>query len=317
MKKLALLFWLLPWLALAQVGGGNGPVGGAYGPLAGCAGPLNGCAGPLGQVTQTYVLDQLSAYPAVAYSVRQMTAAQYLPAYDMTVRRSSDNAQTNIGFSGGVENVAALASFCAGTNAYLVTWKDQGSLGSAGDASQSTAASQPQVCAAGVVETQGGVPTVVFTNSTFLNNTGISTIPSTVSSNSVFAWTTSTSSYYPILSASSGSSYLLGIKSDNHLYASFQAGYNPESSVAISSNTLYIGTTNLISGSSSSQVYTNGGSLGTSSPGTGTSTGLVIGKSLINLSESVVILSAIFLRSDQTTLETNQAAFFGIAGVTQ
>jgi hypothetical protein len=42
--------------------------------------------------------------------VRQDTGGQYLPAYDMTVRRSSDNAQTNIGFVGGLEDTATLAN---------------------------------------------------------------------------------------------------------------------------------------------------------------------------------------------------------------
>jgi hypothetical protein len=159
-KILALWLLLAPVFAQAQAVSLGIPNPAQQGAVVQGGGAVSG--GP----TVGYVLDQLSSYPAEALSVRQLTSSQYNPSYDWLVRRSSDNTQTQIGFAGGLLNTTALASFCSGTNAYLVTWKNAGSFGSSGDATQSTAANQPQVCASGVVTTKNGVPAIRFTSGT-------------------------------------------------------------------------------------------------------------------------------------------------------
>jgi hypothetical protein len=98
----------------------------------------------------------LDTYPnaAVAYSIRKLRAAYTGNA--IRVRRSSDNAEQNIGFDGsGNLDTTALTSFCSGTNGFVTTWYDQS--GNANNATQSTAANQPQIVSGGTILTQTGL----------------------------------------------------------------------------------------------------------------------------------------------------------------
>ena len=72
----------------------------------------------------------------------------------ITVRRASDNATTNIGFNGQDLDIAALESFCSGTNGFVTTWYDQS--GNANNAVQTTASSQPQIVSSGSVILENG-----------------------------------------------------------------------------------------------------------------------------------------------------------------
>lgn len=86
----------------------------------------------------------LDAYPqaAAAYSVRKLRFGY--TGQCIRIRRSSDNAETDIGFlSSGDIDAAAITSFLGGSNGFLVTWYDQS--GSSNNATQSTAARQVRV----------------------------------------------------------------------------------------------------------------------------------------------------------------------------
>ena len=72
----------------------------------------------------------------------------------VTVRRASDNATQNIGFDGQDLDIAALESFCSGTNGFVTTWYDQS--GNANNAVQTTASSQPQIVSSGSVILENG-----------------------------------------------------------------------------------------------------------------------------------------------------------------
>ena len=104
----------------------------------------------------------LDAYPsaAAAYSVRLLRSAYTGSA--IRVRRSSDNAEQNIGFSGANLDTSALTSFCSGTNGFVTTWYDQS--GNANNATQTTAANQPQIVSSGSVINVNSKPCLQFTN---------------------------------------------------------------------------------------------------------------------------------------------------------
>ena len=90
----------------------------------------------------------LDTYPnaAAAYSVRKLRGAYTGNA--IRVRRSSDNAETDIGFTLlGNLDTSALTSFCSGTNGFVTTWYDQS--GNGRNATQTTAANQPQIVSSG------------------------------------------------------------------------------------------------------------------------------------------------------------------------
>lgn len=105
----------------------------------------------------TGALDSLPA-SAAAYSVRRLRSA-YIGAL-MRVRRSSDNAEQDIGYTtlGGNLDTTALSSFCGASSCFVKTWYDQS--GNTKDATQTTDADQPRIVNAGVIETQNGKPSI-------------------------------------------------------------------------------------------------------------------------------------------------------------
>jgi hypothetical protein len=77
------------------------------------------------------------------------------------VRRASDN--TTQGFTEAQINDGSLASFCSGTNGFVTTWHDQS--GNANNATQATAANQPQIVTAGDVNILNGRPCLTYNTS--------------------------------------------------------------------------------------------------------------------------------------------------------
>jgi hypothetical protein len=77
------------------------------------------------------------------------------------VRRSSDNAEQNIGFTAlGNLDTSALTTFCSGTNGFVTTWYDQS--GNGRNATQTTAANQPQIVNSGSVINVNSKPSLKF-----------------------------------------------------------------------------------------------------------------------------------------------------------
>lgn len=114
--------------------------------------------GVLASQIQSFV-GLLDTYPnaAVAYSVRKLRAAYTGSA--IRVRRSSDNAESDIGFTAlGNLDTTSLTSFCGAGNGFVTTWYDQS--GSGVNATQTTAANQPQIVSSGSVINQNSKPTI-------------------------------------------------------------------------------------------------------------------------------------------------------------
>ena len=106
----------------------------------------------------------LDLYPgaAAAYSVRKLRTTYTGNA--IRVRRSSDNAEQNIGFSGNNLDTTSLTTFCSGTNGFVTTWYDQS--GNGANSIQTTAANQPQIVSSGSVININGKPSIQFDGST-------------------------------------------------------------------------------------------------------------------------------------------------------
>lgn len=94
---------------------------------------------------------------AVAYSVRKLRSAYSGSA--LRVRRSSDSTEQDIGFSGNDLDAASLASFCSGTDGFVVRWYDQS--GNARNATQATASKQPKIVSSGSVITSSSFPALL------------------------------------------------------------------------------------------------------------------------------------------------------------
>ena len=95
---------------------------------------------------------------AVGFSLRKIRTAY---AGDcIRVRRVSDDAEQDIGFSGNDLDTAAIETFCSGTTGHVTTWYDQ--VGS-NDATQTNTAIQPIIYESGaVVINEHGLPAIRF-----------------------------------------------------------------------------------------------------------------------------------------------------------
>lgn len=110
-----------------------------------------------------------------AYSLIRLKTAYVGSA--IRVRRSSDNAESDIGFSGNSLDLVALAAFIGASNGYVTTWYDQS--GNAKNATQTTNANQPQITLTGDILWDG-------TNDSL--NLGANVIVSNITFNSSGTW---------------------------------------------------------------------------------------------------------------------------------
>lgn len=103
----------------------------------------------------------LDSYPGakVAFSLRKVRTAY--SGNCLRVRRSSDNAESDIGFNstGSIDSVSLL-SFVGANDGFVTKWYDQS--GNSLDAFQTINANQPRIVLAGVIESINGNPSIRF-----------------------------------------------------------------------------------------------------------------------------------------------------------
>lgn len=101
----------------------------------------------------------------IGYSVRKIRRS-YLGSC-LRVRRSSDNAEQDIGFTAGspddVLDAVALLAFVGVGNGFVTKWYDQGL--NAHDLLQATSGAQPRIVSSGVIDLMGTAPALVFDGS--------------------------------------------------------------------------------------------------------------------------------------------------------
>jgi hypothetical protein len=148
-----------------------------------------------------------------AYSLRKMRTAYAGSA--IRVRRSSDNVEADIGFTGGgvMDETALLAHVGAG-DGFVVTFYDQGTA--ATNFTQATTTLQPRIVAAGVVEKVNSVPAVRFTGTQYLSH----------SAPALFAAAASTSLMVHTAPASAASAAVFGEDNNGASGYYFPAYYN-------------------------------------------------------------------------------------------
>ena len=92
-------------------------------------------------------LDGLATLPRAALGLKKLISTATVA---VRVRRSSDNAEQDIGFSGDALDTSALATFVGANSGYVVTIYDQ--TGNGEDATQATASKQARIVNAGVYD---------------------------------------------------------------------------------------------------------------------------------------------------------------------
>jgi len=102
--------------------------------------------------------------PASAFSVRKLGDVTNA----IRVRRSSDNAEQDIGFtSDGDLDESALTTFVGANDGFVTTWYDQS--GNSNDATQATAGSQPKIVSSGTVIKENSVPAIEMDGSNHMD----------------------------------------------------------------------------------------------------------------------------------------------------
>ena len=188
----------------------------------------------------------LDDYPsaAAAYSLRKLRTAYTGSA--IRVRRASDNTEQDIGFVNNELDTSSLTTFCSGTNGFVTTWYDQS--GNGRNATQTTAANQPQIVSSGSVITKNGEPALygngTSTNSYFELST-IQNTPTYYSIITVYSHNNSAYSTTPFSHRNSNND-LLQLRINTSLIPTFQirssgtplVGIN-DSAVTLNSQNLY------------------------------------------------------------------------------
>ena len=117
------------------------------------------------------VLDYLGISAVVAAGTRKLRGSY--TGNCMRIRRSSDNAELDIGFnsSGGLDTVAALAH-CGAGNGFVSIWYDQGENGY--NLLQADTAKQPQIVSSGAILTDNGKASVNFVSTKSIQAVAVS-----------------------------------------------------------------------------------------------------------------------------------------------
>lgn len=122
-------------------------------------------------VSCSYPLDDYTGAEA-AFSLRKIGSAYAGSA--IRVRRSSDNTEQDIGFTGCNLDTSTLKTFVGtgGTDdGFIVTWYDQS--GNTFDVTQATSGTQPKIMGNGVIYRLGGLPFAYFEGSRYLERANI------------------------------------------------------------------------------------------------------------------------------------------------
>ena len=117
---------------------------------------------------------------AVAYSAARRLATAYTGSL-IRVRRSSDNAEQDIGYdANNVLDQSALTTFVGANNGLVVTIYDQS--GNVKNATQATAVNQPRIVNSGSVDLANGIPAMLGdgVNDTLINSSMSLTNPSSI-----------------------------------------------------------------------------------------------------------------------------------------
>lgn len=263
-----------------------------------------------GTTSVSLPLDTTNSTPSVAYSLRLLKSSYSGNA--IKVRRSSDNTESDIGFTNtGVLNEAALLSFVGNGDGYVTTWYDQS--GNGRNLANTTVSAQPQIVTSGVVYKQNNRPAIfsILGSQYRLFVTPSSPIVSNYMS-LVGQSGTSNGQYSAFMQQAGPSAYLRLNPSNN--FEVFASGTNTiTTTTPQTSSNLVIYSALMQSGT----LFANGSLIGTTSGGTsiGSTAPMYVfnapgGTFPLNGSISELILFPSTV--DRTILELNQGSYYGI-----
>jgi hypothetical protein len=244
---------------------------------------------------------------AAAYSIRKLRTAY--TGNCIRVRRSNDNTEQDIGFtsSGGLDT-ASMKTFVGTNSGFVTTWYDQS--GNARNITQTTAANQPRIINAGIIERQNNNVVISFdgSNDRLTRATGY-TINQPVT-------------YFSVLRATTGIFFQIRVSQIQSALQFGVGGLFSGSNVTFSMNTTNLNLFTSLFNTTNSQFFQNTISLATGNVGTRNGGGETVmgaggdgfgGYTLfsdVKFSEHIVYASN--QSSNRTGIETNINSYYGI-----
>jgi hypothetical protein len=245
-----------------------------------------------------------------AYSLRKLNVCS---TKAIRVRRSTDDTELDIGFSGNDLDMATLEDFSDGGDCFVSVFYDQQN---SNDLSQSTEAQQPHIVSLGSVITDNGKPAINFDGTTSLYRDGFSVDVSTDYSNfAVCNLDDVTTSFLLSSIKNSSNRYALGINSDGD----FQTTKRTTSIVADAAT--YKSGQVLLSDDETPNIYLDG-TLGSAVNGTlnnantserfvlGKNTPLSTGNNIVGTVQEVIVYGN---SDDRLGIESNIKDYYGIS----
>jgi len=258
----------------------------------------------------TGLLDEtFGATAEAAYSVRQLSASQSVA---MTIRRDSDNAETDIGFdSNGNLDEAAIETFCTGTVCKVSSWADQS--GNGNDATQSTATAQPTIYTSGALVKDNGRAAIDFSAGAFYLDATISNQTQPFSFYNVFQWNATTYAHRFFTTGNDNFTRVRGFSTNpNYISAGTSLGFNQDNWATAQQvqETLIADGGNSIARGSGTQIIQ--GNAGSNSTGTTLKIGARANNSqdFDGYAQELVYYPANKSTGDRTSIEENQGDYF-------
>jgi hypothetical protein len=109
----------------------------------------------------------------VAYSLRKLSSTYNGPL--LTIRRDSDNTETDIGFYRYTLDTQSIANFAGAGSAYVKVWYDQS--GNGNNMQRLTTTVQPLIYSSGSIVMEGTQPAIYFTASYDMNSISSVNLP--------------------------------------------------------------------------------------------------------------------------------------------
>jgi hypothetical protein len=252
------------------------------------------------------LLDQYSG-AAAAYSLRKLRTAYTGSA--IRVRRSNDNTEQDIVFTAsGDLDTAALKTFIGANSGFVTTWYDQS--GNARNITQTTAANQPRIINAGIIERQNNNVVISFdgSNDRLTRSTGF-TINQPVT-------------YFSVLRATTGFIFQIRLSQNFSALQINVGSLFSGAQLLFSMNTTNLNLFTSLFNTSSSQIFQNTISLATGNVANrngggetvmgagGDGAGGYSSFSDLKISEHIVYASN--QSSNRTGIETNINSYYGI-----
>jgi hypothetical protein len=242
---------------------------------------------------------------AAAYSL-QLLSSDY-SGNCVTVRRASDNATLDIGFSNNELDTASLETFCTGTDGFVTTWFDQSGNGK--NATQTTASSQPKIVSAGSVILENNKPAIEAVD---IFNALL--VPSFTSATQMT--TVAVSRMYDIsenryITDSTSGRYIVGVFSGTQKYTAFRSPALSGDTAQTTKSSLYFATFD----GANSTITNDAGTTYTGDAGTSTFTSLRlmsgVGSGFNGNVQSVIIYNT-DQSSNRTGIETALNDYYNI-----